>query len=125
MVYLAPLGRFHGVENILKVYEGERLLRAGLMAAIGSLFLVPMANVPLFVMHSDSPVLLTYYLNERNVTELWDHSLFYWILIGFDSLWLSTVLKYFVLLILLVGNIGCGMLLMLKSHGQQQERSSE
>ena len=86
-----------------------------MISTIVSHALIPLASVPLFDMQRNSPVLLCYYLNERDVTGFWDHTLFYWILIGFDSLWLYMVLTYIAFLVIMVGHVGCGILLMIKT----------
>lgn len=107
--------RFCGVQNLLRVYAGEWFVQAGLVAVMFTVLLVPVASVPLFIMHRDSPILLCYYLNERNVSSFWEHSSSYWILLGFDSAWFCALLTFFVFCAILVANIGCGMLLMLKT----------
>ena len=97
------------------MYADEPLLIAGMISTIVSLSLIPLASVPLFLMQYNSPALLCYYLNERDVAGFWNHSLFYWILVGLDGLWLYIVLTYIAFLVIIVGHVGCGILLMLKT----------
>ena len=107
--------RFYDAENILLVHVHDRYVVTGLIACVISLALIPLANIPLLIMHNDSPILLCYYLNERNTTGLWDHSIFFWTLVGLDSVWLFIVLTFFIFLILLMMNICGGLFLMLKA----------
>ena len=107
--------RFYNAENVLMVYVHDWYVVTGLIACVVSLAVVPLANTPLLIMYNDSPALLCYHLNERNTAGWWDHSIFFWILVGIDSVWLFTVLTFFIFLILLMANIGSGLFLILKA----------
>ena len=85
------------MQNILRFYAGKWFVQAGLGGVLLSVLLVPLASIPLFIMHQDSHILLCYFLNERNLSGFWEHSIFYWILLGFDSAWFYALLTFFVL----------------------------
>ena len=107
--------RFYDAENILLVHVHDWYVVTGLIAFLVYLALIPLANIPLLIMHNDSPILLCYHLHEQNNAGWWDHSIFFWMLIGIDSLWLFIVLTFFTFLVLLMANIGGGMFLILKA----------
>ena len=106
------------MQNILQADEGNRHIMTAVVSVILSAVLTPVYNLPLLVMQRNSPILLCFYLNElENPVDgggLWKHSIFYYILLGFDCVWLYTVLTFVTFLGVIALNLLTGIPLILE-----------
>ena len=110
--------RFCGVRNILQVDEAKGSVMTVMFAVILPAVFTPVYNLPLLIMQRNSPFLLCFYLNEWENSDrgsIWNHSTFYFILLGLDCVWLYMVLTFIVFLSIIALNIITGIPLILQT----------
>ena len=109
--------RFCGVRSILQADKDNWHIMGVMVAVTLSAVVTPVYNLPLLIMHRNSPILLCYYQDEReNPSDgggILDHSIIYWLLLGFDCAWLYIVLTFATFLSIIALNILTGIPLIL------------
>ena len=106
------------MRNILQVDEAKGSVMAVMVAVILPALFTPVYNLPLVIMQRNSPILLCFYLNEWESPGrggVWNHSIFYFILLGLDCVFLYMMFTFVIFLSIIALNILTGIPLILKT----------
>ena len=121
--WLTTVYFLQGVSVALKVFSIQSdkdnwHIVAGTVAVIASAALTPILNIPRFIMQSNSPIFLCFYLRDSVTSDddgIWHPSVYYLALLGLDCVLFYAIITFLTFLGKVALNLASGVPLILET----------